>query len=93
MSLFIVMARFRPDTDMQEVYAVAPEEKAQVLALREQGRIGAVHISLPRQTVFIETFADAEEQARETVETLPMARWWDLDCFPTSLPSIPDDPS
>lgn len=93
MSPFIVMARFRPGTDMQEVYAVAPAEKAQVLALRDEGRIGTVHISLPRQTVFIETFADDEAAALETVETLPMARWWDLDCFPITQPTIPDDPS
>ena len=92
-SSFIVMARFLPGTDMQEVYAVAPEEKAQVIALRAQGRLGAVHISGPRGTVFIETFAADESAARETVETLPMARWWDLDCFPITLPTIPDDAS
>jgi muconolactone delta-isomerase len=90
MSSFIVMARFLPDTDMQDVYAVAKEEKAQVVALREQGRLGSVHISGPRQTVFIETFADDEGAALETVGTLPMARWWDLDCFPVTMPTIPD---
>ena len=93
MSAFIVMARFLPGTDMQEVYAVAPEEKAQVLALRGEGRIGAVHISQPRGTVFIETFAGDEEEARATVETLPMARWWELDCFPITAPTIPDPPA
>lgn len=91
MNPFIVMARFIPGTDMQAVYAVAPEEKAQVIALREQGRLGSVHISAPRQTVFIETFADDESAARATVETLPMARWWELDCFPVTMPTIPDE--
>ena len=93
MNPFIVMAQFVPGTDMQEVYAVAPQEKAQVLALRGEGRIGAVHISAPRGTVFIETFAEDEDAARATIETLPMARWWSLDCFPVTMPTIPDDPS
>lgn len=91
MSSFIVMAHFISGTDMQEVYAVAKEEKAQVIALREQGRLGAVHISGPRQTVFIETFAEDEGAALATVETLPMSRWWELDCFPVTMPTIPDE--
>lgn len=90
MNSFIVMAHFVSGTDMQEVYAVATEEKAQVIALREQGRLGAVHISGSRQTVFIETFAADESAALATVETLPMARWWELDCFPVTMPTIPD---
>ena len=90
MNSVIVMAHFVSGTDMQEVYAVAKEEKAQVIELREQGRLGAVHISGPRQTVFIETFAADESAARATVETLPMARWWELDCFPVTMPTIPD---
>lgn len=91
MNPFMVMARFRPGTDMQEVLAVAPEEKAAVLALRGEQRIGDVYISAPRQTVFLETFADDDAAALATVASLPMARWWDLDCFPITMPTIPDE--
>lgn len=93
MSPFMVMARFVPGTDMQEVLAVAPEEKAAVLALREQERLGAVYISGPRQAVFIETFAEDEAAALATVASLPMARWWELDAYPITMPTIPDDPA
>lgn len=93
MNAFLVMARFRPGTEMHEVYAVVEEEKAQALALRDQGRVGAIHISSPRQTVFIETFADDEAGAQATVETLPMSRWWDLDVFPVTLPPSAEQPS
>ncbi|MGI9187579.1 MAG: hypothetical protein ACR2J9_08725 [Gaiellales bacterium] len=88
MNQFMVMARFIPGTDMAEPFAVIPQEKAQAIALRKEGRIGAIYISLPRQTVFIETFAEDESAALATVETLPMARWWELDCFPLAMPDI-----
>lgn len=93
MSTFMVLARFLPGTDMQEVLAVAPEEKAAVIALRGQERLGDVYISGPRQTVFFETFGEDEAAALATVASLPMARWWELDCFPITMPTIPDGPA
>ena len=36
--------------------------------------------------MFLEVFADSNEEARETVVSLPMARWWDLDIFPINAP-------
>ena len=88
MSTFIVVARFIPGTDMSEVFAVVREEQAQVAALAAAGRLGSVHISMPRQTVFIEVFADDEAAAEATVRTLPMAQWWTLDVYPTPAPDL-----
>ncbi len=82
----MVVATFIPGTDMAEVMAVVKEEQAQVAVLTEQGRLGAINISLPRQTVFIEVVADDESAAEETVRSLPMAQWWTLDVFPTRMP-------
>ena len=39
-----------------------------------------------RGTVFLEVFADSSEEARETVVSLPMAKWWNLDIFPINAP-------
>ena len=58
MSAYMVVATFIPGTDMAEVMAVVKEEQAQVAVLTEQGRLGTINISLPRQTVFIEVVAD-----------------------------------
>jgi hypothetical protein len=89
MSAFIVVARFVPGTEMSEVLSVVKEERSQVTALTEQGRVGSVHVSMPRQTVFIEAFADDEAGAEATVRSLPMARWWTLDVYPTPAPVLP----
>lgn len=89
MSTFIVVATFIPGTDMSEVFAVVKEEQAQVAALTAAGRIGAVHISMPRQTVFIEAFAEDAEAAEATIRSLPMAQWWTLDTYPTPAPVLP----
>ncbi len=89
MDTFMVVATFNPDTDMSAVFAVVREEGAQVEVLRSEGRIGSIHISMPRQTVFIEIFADDDGAAVETARTLPMSKWWDLDVYPTPAPTLP----
>ena len=86
MNTYIVIARFIPGTNMQDVLAVVPEEQARVAALTTEGRLGAVHISMPRQTVFIEVVAEDEAAVESIIRSLPMAHWWTLDIYPTSLP-------
>jgi uncharacterized protein (DUF2126 family) len=90
MTTFIVVARFIAGTDMSDVFAVVKEEQAQVAALTAEGRLGAVHISMPRQTVFVEVFAEDLAAAEATVLSLPMARWWTLDTYPTPAPVPPE---
>lgn len=86
---FIVVATFKPDTDMGEVMTVVVEERAQVDVLKREGRMGSGHISQPRGTVFLEIFAANEAAAVLTVKTLPMSKWWDLDVYPTPAPVLP----
>lgn len=84
---FMVVCTFTPGTDIAEVMALVAEEQAKVAELKELGSIGAVYLSTrERGTVFLEVFADSNEEARETVVSLPMARWWDLDIFPINAP-------
>jgi pyridoxamine 5'-phosphate oxidase family protein len=87
---FIVVATFKPDTDMREVMAVVAEERAQVDVLKRDGRMGSGFISQPRGTVFLEIFAADESGAAETAKTLPMSKWWDLDVYPTPAPALPE---
>lgn len=89
MDTFMVVATFKPDTDMSEVFAVVGEEVARVEILRSEGRMGSGHISMPRGTAFIEVLADGEDAAAETVKTLPMSKWWDLDVYPCPAPTLP----
>ena len=88
MDTFMMICRFREGTAMDEVFAVVAEEQAQVKVLEAEGRIGSIHLSLARGTVFIETFAEDPEHAEATIRTLPMAQWWNLDLYPlTPAPS------
>ncbi len=89
MGTYMVVATFREGTDMGEVFAVVAEEQAAVAALTEAGRLGAIHVSLERGTVFLETYAEDGEGAAATVGALPMAAWWDLDVFPVPAPVVP----
>jgi pyridoxamine 5'-phosphate oxidase family protein len=86
---FMVVATFKPDTDMGEVMTVVVAERAQVDVLKREGRMGSGHISQPRGTVFLEIFAANEADAALTVETLPMSKWWDLDVYPCPAPVLP----
>ncbi|MCX6434154.1 MAG: hypothetical protein NTX29_15760 [Actinobacteria bacterium] len=86
MGTFIAVATFSPETDLPQMNNVIAEEVAQVRALTAAGRLGAVHISPSRGRVFLEVHADDELGARATVETLPMAKWWAIDVYPTMGP-------
>ena len=90
MSTFIAVATFSPETDLPQMNAVIAEEVAQVRALTAAGLLGAVHVSPTRGRVFIEVRADDEHAARAVVETLPMAKWWQIDLFPTMAPPNPE---
>ena len=87
MATQMVICTFRQGTDMADVFAVVDEEQRRVAELVTEGRIGSIHLSLARGTVFIESFAADESDALATVRSLPMARWWDLDVFPVAAPS------
>jgi muconolactone delta-isomerase len=89
MNTYLILATFKPGTDMNEVMAVREAEEAQVLVLRNEGRIGKILLSLPKNTVFIEVFADSEESAEATTRTLPISKWWDITVYPTA--KIPMD--
>ena len=84
MNAYVTVATFKAGTDMNELTAHIPQEVAQVERLRTEKRMGAVHVSFARGTVFIEVFALDEAGARETLETLPLARWLNFDLFPIS---------
>lgn len=86
MNSFIVIARFLPGTVMADVLAIVAEEQAAAARLASEGRLGSIHVSMPRQTVFLEVFAEDADAAAATVGELPMARWWELDVYPTPDP-------
>ena len=86
MATFIAVASFSPETDLPLMNAVIVEEVAQVHRLTDEGRLRAVHVSPVRGRVFLEVIADSEDDARATVETLPMAQWWEIEFYPTMGP-------
>ena len=88
MNTFMVVCTFRDGTPMEEVFAVVAEEQAAVATLMAQGRVGDIRLALGRGTVFIPVFADDEAGAADTVRTLPMSTWWDLDVFPIAAPAL-----
>ena len=89
MNKYIVMCAFKEGTDMGEVFAVVAEEQAAVQSLMEQQRLGNIHLSLARGTVFIETCAESDNAAIATVQLLPMAKWWNFDAYPLAAAPAP----
>ena len=89
MATFMVMGSFNPETDLPLMSSVLAEEVAQVQILQGEGRLGAVHISPARGRVFLDNLAEDAAGARSTAETLPMAKWWEIDVYPTMGPPGP----
>jgi muconolactone delta-isomerase len=86
MATFMVIGQFDPETDLPLMGTVVAEEVAQVQILKSEGRLGSVHISPTRGRVFLEVIGDDAAAAQATVETLPMAKWWEIDIYPTVGP-------
>lgn len=90
MNGYMVVCAFKEGTVMSDVYDVIAEEQAKAAELHAAGKIGAIYLAtLSRGTVFIETFAESVEEVMATVESLPMAVWWNIDVFPLSAPGKP----
>ncbi|OXM62689.1 muconolactone Delta-isomerase family protein [Amycolatopsis vastitatis] len=83
---FMVFATLRDDTDLTEFAALREDEQKQLEVLRSEGRIGAHYVSPARRATFIEVVADDEAQVAETLATLPFARFFDADVYPTTPP-------
>ena len=86
MATFMVIGAFDPEVDLPLMSTVLAEEVAQVQILKGQGRLGSVHISPSRGRVFLEIIAADITEAQATTETLPMAKWWSIDVYPTVGP-------
>lgn len=86
MATFMVIGAFDPEVDLPLMSTVLAEEIAQVQILKGQGRLGSVHISPTRGRVFLEIIAEDTAEAQATTETLPMAKWWSIDVYPTVGP-------
>ena len=83
---FMVFATLREDTDFAEFAALRADEQKQLEVLRAEGRIGAHYVSPARRATFLEVIAADEEHVAETLETLPFARFFDTDVYPTTPP-------
>ena len=83
---FMVFATLRDDTDVAEFAALREDEQKQLEVLRSERRIGAHYVSPTRRATFLEVIAADEEQVAETLATLPFARFFDTDVYPTMPP-------
>ena len=83
---FMVAAILRDDTDLAEFAALREAEQKQLEVLRSEGRIGAHYVSPARRATFIEVIAADEKHVAETLATLPFARFFDADVYPTTPP-------
>jgi len=83
---FMVVGTLRPDTDFAEFNALREDEQKQLEVLRSDGKVGAHYISLARGATFIEIIAADEQTVAETLDTLPFARFFDSEIYPTMPP-------
>jgi hypothetical protein len=83
---YMVVATVREDANLAELAALRDDEHKQLEVLRSSGSIGAHHVSPSRRTTFIEVVAADERQVAQTLATLPFARFFDADVYPTAPP-------
>lgn len=83
---FMVFAVIRDDVNMAEFAALRDDEHKQLEVLRAAGKIGAHYVSPARRATFVEVIAADEKQVAETLATLPFARFFAADVYPTTPP-------
>ena len=88
MKPYMVVATFKAGTNMPDVLAEVPAEQARMGELQAEGRVNALYLATAaRQTVFMEAFGHDNDDVVAMVNTLPMAKWWDIDVFPLNPPA------
>ena len=83
---FMVVGIIRADANLAEFAALRDDERERLETLRSEGKVGAHYVSPLRKTTFIEVIAADEKQVAETLATLPFARLFDVDVYPTAPP-------
>lgn len=83
---FMVVATLHADTNFAEFEALRDDEHKQLELLRSDGRVGAHYVSPARGATFLEVIAADEKQVAETLATLPFARFFEVDVYPTTPP-------
>jgi hypothetical protein len=83
---FMVFATLRADTDFAEFNALREDEQKRLEVLRADGKVGAHYVSPARGATFIEVIAVDEKNVAETLDTLPFARFFDAEVYPTTPP-------
>jgi len=78
----MAVAVFKPEVTVDNIRELIPAEMAQAKILEEEGKLGAIKVSMARRTVFLETFADNEAGAMKSISSLPFIKLWDVDFFP-----------
>ena len=81
MSEFMVVCTFKEGTDMADVMAVVAQERSAVADLQAAGSLGVVKLATPQGKVFLQVHAEDAASALVTVETLPMAAWWNIEVY------------
>jgi muconolactone delta-isomerase len=82
----MVVATLRADTDLEEFSALREDEQKQLGVLRSEGKVGAHYISPARRATFIEVIAADEKEVAKTLGTLPFARFFEAEVYPTMPP-------
>jgi len=85
----MVIATFKEGITQDEIRALIPAEQAQAKVLEERGLLGFIKVAMPRRTVFLEAFGLDDQSILETINSLPLARLWDIEIFLTTPPAGP----
>ncbi len=87
MKSFMVVAAFKDGVTQDEIRALIPVEQAQAKLLEEQGAIGSIKVAMPKRAVFIEAFGADEQSTLENIQSLPLAKLWNIELFETTPPA------
>lgn len=87
MKNYIVMAKFKESATSDKISELIPLEQKLASALKDKGSIGGIRVAMPRKTVFIEAFGTDDKQVRADIETLPMAKLWNIEIYEVTPPA------
>ena len=86
MNTYMVVCTFAASVPWEQVTAMVAQEQQAAAALRAEGVLAAVRVSVARDKVFLEVLADDADGARAVVNRLPMAVFWGLEVYEIAVP-------
>jgi muconolactone delta-isomerase len=85
---YLVHFTYEADVSREEIARLIPAEQARVAQLHQTGILEAVYVSKDVRQGWIILVSEDEQQATESLQSLPLYPFWTTELIPVNAPAL-----